>query len=58
MQVASQQLAGQLAKGLRSLYTFHGDEPLQQQEGADAVRAAARSLAASIGQKCWRLVAP
>jgi DNA polymerase-3 subunit delta len=44
MQVASHQLGGQLAKGLRSLYTFYGDEPLQQQEGADAVRAAARAL--------------
>jgi len=43
MQVASQQLSGHLAKGLRSLYTFHGDEPLQQQEGADSIRAAARA---------------
>jgi DNA polymerase-3 subunit delta len=32
-----------LSQGLRSLYTFHGDEPLQQQEGADAIRAAARA---------------
>ncbi len=43
MQVASHQLSGQLSQGLRSLYTFHGDEPLQQQEGADAIRAAARA---------------
>ncbi|MDD0839303.1 DNA polymerase III subunit delta [Curvibacter sp. HBC61] len=43
MQVAFAQLATHLAKGLRSLYTLHGDEPLQLQEAADAIRAAARA---------------
>ena len=42
MQLAFAQLQNHLAKGLRSLYTLHGDEPLQQQEAADAIRAAAR----------------
>lgn len=42
MQVASSQLAAQLQKGLRSLYTVHGDDPLLQQEALDAIRAAAR----------------
>src|SRR6185295_14759742 len=31
-----------LQKGLRPLYTLHGDEPLLVQEAADAIRAAAR----------------
>ena len=43
MQVAFAQLPAHLSKGLRSLYTLHGDEPLQQQEAADAIRAAARA---------------
>ncbi len=43
MQLAFAQLQNHLAKGLRSLYTLHGDEPLQQQEAADAIRAAARA---------------
>lgn len=47
MQVAAAQfrshLQSQAAKGLRSLYTFHGDEPLLQQEALDALRAQARS---------------
>lgn len=43
MQLAFAQLHNHLAKGLRSLYTLHGDEPLQQQEAADAIRAAARA---------------
>ena len=42
MQLSAQQLAGHLQKGLRSLYTLHGDEPLLVQEAADAIRAAAR----------------
>jgi len=42
MQVAAPQLGAHLAKGLRSLYTVHGDEPLLVQEAADAIRAAAR----------------
>ena len=43
MQLALNQLAAHLAKGLRPLYTLHGDEPLQLQEAADAIRAAARA---------------
>lgn len=43
MQLAAPQLEAHLAKGLRSLYTLHGDEPLQAQEAADAIRALARA---------------
>src|SRR3569832_2703346 len=43
MQLAAAQLAPHLAKGLRPLYTLHGDEPLLVQEAADAIRAAARA---------------
>ena len=47
MQVASAQFANHLqtqaSKGLRSLYTFHGDEPLLQQEALDALRHSARA---------------
>jgi len=43
MQIALNQLATHLHKGLRPLYTLHGDEPLLQQEAADAIRAAARA---------------
>ncbi len=43
MQLALTQLAAHLQKGLRPLYTLHGDEPLQLQEAADAIRAAARA---------------
>jgi DNA polymerase-3 subunit delta len=43
MQLALPQLGAHLQKGLRSLYTLHGDEPLMQQEAADAIRASARS---------------
>ena len=47
MQVANAQFANHLqaqaSKGLRSLYTFHGDEPLLQQEATDALRALART---------------
>ena len=34
MQLALPQLAAHLQKGLRPLYTLHGDEPLQLQEAA------------------------
>jgi DNA polymerase-3 subunit delta len=44
MQLALPQLAAHLQKGLRPLYTLHGDEPLQLQEAADAIRARAREL--------------
>ena len=43
MQVPAQQLAAQLQRGLGTLYTLHGDDPLLQQEAADAIRAAARA---------------
>lgn len=43
MQLAPAQLPGHLAKGLRPLYLLHGDEPLLQQEAADAIRAAVRA---------------
>ncbi|MBI2768243.1 MAG: DNA polymerase III subunit delta [Burkholderiales bacterium] len=43
MQLAAAQLSPHLQKGLRSLYTLHGDEPLLIQEAADAIRAAARA---------------
>ena len=42
MQLAANQLQAHLQKGLRSLYTLHGDEPLLIQEAADAIRATAR----------------
>jgi len=42
MQLAAAQLSSHLGKGLRALYTIHGDEPLLAQEAADAIRAAAR----------------
>jgi DNA polymerase-3 subunit delta len=43
MQVVAAQLDAQLKRGLKSLYTVHGDEPLLQQEVADAIRATARA---------------
>ncbi len=43
MQLALPQIQVHLQKGLRSLYTLHGDEALLVQEAADAIRAAARS---------------
>ena len=49
MQIKAEQLAAQLARGLRPLYTVHGDEPLLAQEAADAIRAAAR--AAGFGER-------
>ena len=46
MQIAlsqlNQHLQGSGAKGLRTLYTLHGDEALLQQEAADAIRTMAR----------------
>ncbi len=44
MQLAVSQLAPHLQKGMHSLYTLHGDEPLLIQEAADLIRTAARSL--------------
>ena len=43
MQVRPDQLEATLARGLKSLYTIHGDEPLLAQEAGDAIRAAARA---------------
>ena len=43
MQVPSAQIAQHLQRGLKSLYTLYGDEPLQQQECGDAIRGAARA---------------
>jgi leucyl-tRNA synthetase len=65
MQLAAAQLAAHLQKGLRPLYTLHGDEPLLQQEAADAIRATARAQGytertctpwparISTGARCW-----
>ncbi len=43
VQLRFDQLQAHLARGLRGLYTIHGDEPLLAQEAADAIRAAARA---------------
>jgi DNA polymerase-3 subunit delta len=43
MQISAGQLANHLQRGLKSLYTLHGDEPLLQQEALDTLRASARS---------------
>ena len=42
MQIAAHQLGQHLQRGLKSLYTLHGDEPLLQQEALDTIRATAR----------------
>lgn len=43
MQIAANQLGQHLQRGLKSLYTLHGDEPLLQQEALDSIRATARA---------------
>ena len=43
MQISAGQLSNHLQRGLKSLYTLHGDEPLLQQEALDTIRATARS---------------
>lgn len=43
MQLPAAQLSAQLQRGLRPLYTLHGDDPLLQQEAADAIRSVARA---------------
>lgn len=43
MQLAATQLSQHLQRGLKPLYTLHGDEPLLIQEAADAIRAEARA---------------
>jgi DNA polymerase-3 subunit delta len=42
MQISASQLGNHLQRGLKSLNTLIGDEPLMIQEAADAIRAAAR----------------
>lgn len=43
MQLNPAQLSNHLSKGLKSLYTLYGDEPLLIQEALDTLRAAARA---------------
>ena len=43
MQLRPEQLESQLARGLKLLYTVHGDDALLAQEAGDAIRAAARA---------------
>ena len=43
MQIAAHQLEQHLQRGLKSLYTLHGDELLLQLEALDTIRAAARA---------------
>ena len=43
MQVRPDQLEAHLQRGLKPLYTLHGDEALLAQEAGDAIRAAARA---------------
>lgn len=43
MQLRPDQLHAALARGLKALYTIHGDEPLLAQEVGDQIRAAARA---------------
>ena len=47
MQLKADQLGAHLARGLKPLYTVHGDEPLLVQEACDAIRAAARTAGCS-----------
>ena len=44
MNLAPGQLQEHLKRGIKSLYTLHGDEPLLVQEFADSLRAHARSV--------------
>ena len=43
MQLRAEALQAHIAKGLKQIYTIHGDEPLLAQEAADTIRAAARA---------------
>ena len=43
MQIKPEQLEQHLSRGLRPIYTIHGDEPLLAQEAGDTIRAAARA---------------
>ncbi len=49
MQLRPDQLDAHLSRGLKPLYTIHGDEPLLAQEAGDAIRTAAR--AAGYGER-------
>jgi DNA polymerase-3 subunit delta len=49
MQIRPEQVSAHLARGLKPMYTIHGDEPLLAQEAGDAIRAAAR--AAGYGER-------
>ena len=55
MQIRPDQLKAHLDRGLRTLYTVWGDEPLLAQEAGDAIRAAAR--AAGCGERQVHTVA-
>ena len=44
MQISANQLTTHLGRGLKSLYTVHGDEPLLAQEALDTLRTHARTL--------------
>ena len=46
MQLRAEQLEGHLrtGRGLRPVYTLHGDEALLMQEAADAIRQTARAV--------------
>ena len=43
MQIKPEQLEQNLSRGLKPIYTIHGDEALLAQEAGDAIRAAARA---------------
>jgi DNA polymerase III subunit delta len=43
MQIKPEQLEQHLSRGLKPIYTIHGDEPLLAQEAGDTIRAAARA---------------
>ncbi len=47
MQLRADQLPAHLARGIKSLYTLHGDEPLLAQEAGDTLREAARAAGCS-----------
>ena len=56
VELVSEQLAQDLVRGLRRLYTVHGDEALLVQEAADAIRAAiAEGKAGSLSEGMQKL---
>ena len=60
MQMAPAQLPALLQRGLKPLYTLHGDEVLLVQEAADAIREAARAQGYTerTGRPCWPVAVP